>query len=60
MICTAPCFPPCTRQATFKLLNMKSRSVLGENCDEHLRPLLGGPNQDYDKAPLDLAAKDAA
>ena len=53
MICTAPCVPPCTRQATFKLLNMKSRSVLGENCDEHLRPLLGGPNQDYDKAPLD-------
>ena len=26
MICTAPCFPSCTRQATFKLLNMKSRA----------------------------------
>jgi hypothetical protein len=53
VICTAPCVPPCARQATFKLLNMRSRAVLGKNCDEHLRGLLGGPNQDYDKAPLD-------
>jgi hypothetical protein len=53
--CTAPCIPPCTQQATFKLLNMKSRVVLGVNCDEHLEPLLKLKNgeRDYDKAPID-------
>lgn len=54
--CTAPCVPSCKNSATFKLLNYQSRSVLGENCDDHLKPLLVSrpkSTPDYDKAPLD-------
>lgn len=51
--CTAPCIPPCCSAATFTLLNMKSRSVLGFNCDQHLQPLIKkGGDSDYDKAAL--------
>ena len=57
MKCTAPCVPPCEKSATFRLLNWKSRSILGANCDEHLEPLLEIKNPsnrepDYDKADL--------
>ena len=53
LICTAPCVPPCTNEATFKLLNYRSRSILGVNCDMHLKPLIRDRDPDYDKAPLD-------
>jgi hypothetical protein len=53
MICTAPCVPPCTQEATFTLLNTKSRVYLGVNCDHHLAPLIKKVgDSDYSTAPL--------
>jgi hypothetical protein len=58
-VCTAPCEPPCQNLATFKLLNFRSRSFLGENCDLHLSTLLSKAyNGDYDKAPLDVPVEE--
>lgn len=37
MKCTAPCIPPCQNEAVETLLNWKSKSFLGHNCEEHLR-----------------------
>ena len=34
-ICTAPCFPKCSAQATSTLKNM-NKSFLGHNCELHL------------------------
>lgn len=54
MICTAPCFPPCTNEASATLLNAQSRAVLGHNCEQHLEPLLKMSNgkNDYASQPL--------
>jgi len=49
MRCTA--HPNCQSEATFTLVNAKSRVVLGFNCDAHLAPLLL-KRDDYDKMPL--------
>lgn len=39
MLCTSPCFPKCTEEATHELLTFKNSSHLGFNCDKHLAPL---------------------
>lgn len=52
LTCTAPCSPPCTREATFTLINARSRVPLGVNCDEHIKPLMRARDPDYDKEPL--------
>lgn len=50
--CTAPCFPRCHEQAAAVLLNAKSGSELGLNCETHLKPLIKARDSDYDRAPL--------
>jgi hypothetical protein len=60
-LCTAPCFPPCAHEVTQNLLNAKSRSILGQNCKEHIASLLdlrdkdGKLTNDYSASPLELA-----
>jgi len=38
MICTSPCFPKCSNEATTELLSLNG-AHLGFNCDEHIKPL---------------------
>jgi hypothetical protein len=52
MKCTCPCIPPCGSEAAFALLNMKSRALLGFNCEMHVDPLVNNPAKDYDKKSL--------
>ena len=57
--CTA--HPRCAEPAAFTLLNMKSREVLGYNCEQHANSCAARTTagvHDYDLAPLPNTTED--
>lgn len=55
MICTAPCFPKCTEEATHELLSL-TNAHLGQNCEKHIGALrtekVGKLDAEYKKIAL--------
>jgi hypothetical protein len=64
MKCTAPCFPPCEKEATHEIRTLTTKTHLGFNCPGHTKfcasPAPGSGKIDYDVVPLPEPAPPAA